>query len=450
MNILISRYLIYGVFFLTPTTLAMFAPITFNNKLTSGGIVLLLSILFLTYVAKIKYQKEHLYLLMFILINIIYYFISILHYGVWPIHKDMFDTTIVLITSLITMFTVFVYYAVIIKSKANLLLFPWLFGAGIFVNAIFAILMYNVVSKVFDISSTYEFRDIFYKLETDPKLDETMNTLPSIAQWVFKYYDIMGGTASIGPFLSFAATYLLIYFIFSSNKSKSIFLLFISFMAYYGAYLMASRSSLLTPVVGIITLFLILSYQQYKKYFIISLFVMIGLFFSIIWLIYFYSDSIPILKRLTLEVMLENQRIKLWSVALLLSLFNPFGYGYNYIWLNYAFLDGNFPFEMVFEFHHVHSVYFMTLLEFGFIGLSILLILFYALFRGGYDNIQYFKNTPYYPIAVSTMGAFIVSIFQFIFGALFVRSEAIYGGSFWLIVSMILVLSYYRRNKIEI
>lgn len=443
------RIFIYSAFLLTPTTMGLYLPLTFNNKITTGYIIIILGFLSLLSFKYIRYQKSHFILLLFILLNIFYYLVTLIRYQRPVFAPEIISVTLTMATSVMAMVSVYIYYKVIILRRIDLNKFMLLFSIGVLISTTMAFSMYYEVVGTGDISNIYEYRVQLYKYMGNVKYEDQFHDLPFLTKTAAGYFKIMGGTASIGPFLSFCASILFLYYLASKDKMRNIFYLIVSLAAFGASMQMASRSAIITPLLGLSLTFYILTSLNNKKipkHYMMVCFVIIGAI-AIAIMSLLVNDSL-VLNNMRLEVIKEEGRLTIWISSLILSLINPLGYGYDFIRLNNELNWGLFPHSVAFRHNHAHSVYISTLLEFGLFGFGVLIYLFYSILKEAYHNICYYSQTVYNPLSVSLFGGLIVSLMQFLFATLFLKYEAIYGSTFWLIVTMILVLSYYRKRGV--
>jgi hypothetical protein len=431
----------------TPTFFGMIGNVTFNSVFPAGGLMMLLFMLNIAAMFSIRFTKLQMYLLMYVLLNVLAYLLMLMNFRDYIEERYTYDVTLSFITSTAILASSVIYHTIIIRKKISISNIHNYFFIGVVSNAgiLFGVVMIiGIQSYLID---PYIIRDTFHIYSMKQLTDSQYHGGGDLPEWFGVYYQMMGGTAAIGPFFSMCGVFFVMYYNSVRKKLKSLHLIIAGFSCLILAILMGSRSAIVSMIGAILITLIVVSSNNDKKKIYAN--VLLGVIFaiSIILMLLILSDSVAALKMFQLEILLEQPRLSLWSKAILLSLINPIGYGYDYIYMVKQ-TGGAFPLGIEFDFNHVHNIYIGTLLELGCMGFIILILLIKNILRECYKNIMFFKGSRYYPLSVAVFAALVASFIQFNFAGLFLKTIGIYSSVFWFFVSIVFILSHYRRNSI--
>jgi len=438
--------------FLTPTVVAAYIPISFTGKLTAGLVLFFAALVIVVYSIILNrnrcFSKLHISLICLFTLKIFYFLVFILQND--TSYAGYFPFLATFLTGQFSLFSYFIFYYFYDSDSKLLNKTSILFSTGSLITIIMAIMLFVVFSLVSGISGLQEARSSIYIQTREIKStlvgQENLFSIPVI---ITKFMIAMGGTASIGPFLSFC-------FLFSfgnalfDKKRKRMYYFLVSILAFIGLVLMVSRSALLSSIL-VLFIFYIFYYNRILKksnkvyQFIILTLLLFTLLFVLV------PDEYNVLNRLSWEDIKNQPRLKLWWSAFKLIAVNPLGYGYDYIRGVKLLGDGTFPFGVDFEYNHLHNAYLAYFLNFGFIGFFILVSVLAISIKTGFNNVvkSYHYNTYFLPLSAGSLLAILGSSIHFIFSSMFLELEAIYGTSFWMMIAVIISIETKLHKGVE-
>lgn len=448
----IKVLLIFGIFLVSPTVAGIFLPITFNRKLSSGGLLIALGLM-MVFAKTVRYEKAHKLLLVYIGIQAFFVFVSYFLYGFD--NYDFFNENVLkpFITSLVAISAVWFVYKGVILNNLSLQYSMFLLSLGVLATAC-TMLGY---AYMFSVSNVYVFRNDLYHAIYDARLvftDIDISMLSLRDKLFYGSFVTLGGTAIIGPLLSVCgATFMSFALFLGKGKTQGYYLL-VGLIASAAIFTTGSRSAILSMLAFLIVIPLVIvfaigkinpfiDYRTVKKiYGLILLAILVMLAFRDVA----SSVIVSSFSRMSIEEMANTARLSLWAGALKLAIQNPLGYGYEYVRLIQALGSGLFPGGVRLTHNHLHNTYLTNLNEFGIIGFVVFLTLLKSIVGAGIKNIRFYYGTDDFALAVALLTGMICSMINMMFGSMFLGAEVVYGGTFWIIVTMILIMAHRRRS----
>ena len=450
---IITIFLIFAIFLVCTTAVGLFLPLTFNIKLPTGGFLLILGFLIGSW-NRVFYEPTHKLLALYVLIQTVFVLVTYLFYG-YNDYQFLTDNVLkVFVTAVVAMSAVWFVYKGIILAQISLLNCLICFSIGTLATAI---IMFWYMRNI-GIADVYAFRDELFRsvYSTASGFSGADISNMSFRNKLFVgWFLTLGGTPVIGPLLSMCGTTLITLGIFLKPSKTQIICFLIGVVTVASILLTGSRSALVSLIacVVFIPLFVFSKHEKItaqiegrifrRVYGIIVLFLLSALLF--------WDTTAELIQsgfsRMTFEKMAETARLPLWIGAIELAIRNPLGYGYEYVRLTRALKFGAFPGGVFLERNHLHNTYLTNLNEFGVIGLVVFLLLFKAVLSAAINNVKSYGANEDFSIAVALLSGIICAMINMLFGSMFLGAEAVFGGTFWLLVAMVLVMSHRRKQQ---
>jgi len=393
--------------------------------------------------------------MLYLLASGIFLFVSLFRFDYLLDEPIIMGTLTVFISSSLAMFSVFVYYKAIIGSNVPIRFFMPSFSLGACVTALVIITLFLSIG----VANVYEFRHVLKITMRDEIVEsENIDATTFGDQVAIGGLYALGGPQNAGPLMALCASCIIIYCLLN-RKNKSVIILFSGFMTLGAAILTASRSSLLSIIIAcmFVLFYEVFTLRKKKRHMrsgslpkyglkAITLLVVAASFILLLAYGGFLSVLNSAFSRFSPNILAEDERLTLWISTLILVAHNPFGYGYEYVNLIQKLSNGIFPQGVFFNHNHVHNYYLTNLIENGFIGFLIWIYLYISIIITAFKNMRHFANTRYYALSAGLFAGLISSSVHFLFGSGMMRGELTYAATFWMFVSMILVISYHRRR----
>ena len=429
---------INAVFVVSLLPVGLLLPITFNNKYSSGGLIIILMIMN-TFNKPILIRKIHIYIFLYILVNIIAFFISAVKFDMNLNILKMLISVIILFWSPFVLQRAF--------SNSNYTLSDALIPLSVSCIG-FAMLVLIMIGGIYVTAGSldpYVLRAELYKTLAESGLDSASSST-GIFYNIFYLY---GGTASIGPLASVTSIFFFFLMLFEKKLAHK-FIYSTAFILSFGVMLLCvSRASILSFIV-VITFYFIISRNRsnYGNFFIkicITCFITIIAVLNIDVVLY-------ALEKMLVYVFyggfLHEPRIDLWWNATVHFVYNPFGYGFEYVRLLNADLSRQ-SYELDFHHSHLHNFYITNLIEFGIIGAVLYAVIVLQCIRYCKSLLCSNVSDTEKKIISACLAALIGSVLHLLFATQILRLDLIYGSFVMLIKSMILYI-YYKNLGVRL
>lgn len=448
------KLLVVLIFFFTPTTAAIFLPLSFNNKLTTGYLLLILLFSLFWYSRKNIFSMDfqiQKFAVFYLLINI---FFAAVVFIVFPSFGMQGKVDIIvkpLATFIVAASALWVVYKGILKSGISIDACIVSLALGITLAATHQIFIFSTMPSL----NVYEYRNALYDYSYEVRAEFTgtnIRDLPFPGKASYGVFTTYGGTTVIGPLFSMCAAFFLVLYFYSVRNKKKLLYLIAGSASLVVVFFSASRSSLLGLIVSLAVVPLIVAIARRKILISRStLFtVLITLFFLLIVFLIYWDPILAIVSSaftfVNIEAMSGNSRIDLFSNALVFFANYPFGAGYEYVRIANLSTNISLSGSVQFQHNHLHNFYLTNLIEFGIVGFVSWMILLLSVFKHAFLNIRHFKSSRRGALSIALMAALAAACWHMLFATMLMRSDLIYASTFFLFVTLVLVDSANRRK----
>ena len=306
----INKVLVMLAIFLTPTIFGMVDDVTFNSVFPAGGVLALLLVLNIITVVSVKLTKSQVYLLLYVLINVISFLAMLLVYNDQIGRSYLTGVINSFVTSIVIMSSSVIYAIVIVKSNISIRNVQNYFFIGVASNAVILGVIVSIIGIQSYLSDPYSIRDLFHIYAEKQKNGYSSGIVESLPQWFGLYYQMMGGTAAIGPFFSMCGVFFIAYFSVINNKLKAVHLGAIGLLCVFLALLMASRSALISMLVALLITSIVLRSNDDRKKLHVFLSLGILVMISAMIMLIVMSETFSVLQMFKLEILINQPRIE--------------------------------------------------------------------------------------------------------------------------------------------
>jgi O-antigen ligase len=431
-------------FLLVPTAIAAvlidIVPISFNGRLSGGGILIVLislHLLLLFWKGNWKYTDLDLLLVALIFFKLIAFLkfnqnFDHISGSAYSAQRNIFLSTIFTYLSFFTLS----YFISLKKTQIYNLVKAYSIGAITTIIGTF-ILIYFIQGNT-GANNLFEIKNFIghYKAGiADPSISlEYKYGLPETIPLLQKWISGIESTLTLGPFLGFLGVFFLGLSVYSKKKFN-LYWLILSMFSFCGAFLTGSRSALVSISLSIFTIFFFYNFIVClrKKDFILRIGLLVIFITTGFAILIFTTDYA---QRFSFGILQEQPRLLLWINSILLIGHNPLGYGQGYIFFQKTTGNSGFPFGLQFSHNHSHSAFIQSGIEMGLLGAivvtGILLVGIYYAFQNvkisRYFHYKYPQKNLYQLIALNLgiVGALTSAIISMLFESKFFISNSIF------------------------
>lgn len=395
----IIKIFIYLMFFLIPTGLAAFFPLSFNNHVSHGGILFILLLVFgLSVLVSGSWRRTPLDKWVILLAAAKGYAFSLFLFEVNHIDQASFVAERnTFITTIFLYLSFFVITNLVSLSEKQISILVRMYGLGVLLTALLMVYVYYSLGPAIAVTDIFEVKENISRFMMHSRLSNHNNYIPPHPELTLQWLQSVGSTISIGPFLAFCTVFISGY-AYSANNKKLLWISLAVILA-MATILTASRSGVVALFTGLFVLMMSIVYlrtRRMENYAVITYLIIILILCIFLAVTFIFGLS----ERFDVAAVEKEPRWRLWLNGLLLILQNPLGIGQRGLYIALEFSNDITDLGYLkFKHNHVHNAFIQFGVEAGLIGLIVISGVFLSGLRYAANTMVILKRY-YYQIHV--------------------------------------------------